>query len=87
MVLPPKVIHPEAELPGFKKNALSEAIEVETYAGKLHIEWDHDAAVTPMGQYSESLVPPSHNLTLFVRLFYAKISSKDIPRALATPEP
>jgi len=50
MEYPPKVIHPEGELPEFKKNALSEVIEVETYAGKLHIEWDHDAAVTPMGQ-------------------------------------
>lgn len=50
MVLPPKLIHPEGEQPLAKKNQLSEAVEVETYAGKLHIEWDPDAAVTPMGQ-------------------------------------
>ncbi len=36
MVLPPKVVHPEGE--------------VETYAGKIHVEWDPTAAVTPIGQ-------------------------------------
>jgi len=50
MVLPPKAIHPvgEAKLPA--KTALFEAVEVDTYAGKVHIEWDQDAAVTPIGQ-------------------------------------
>jgi len=50
MVLPPKVIHPqdEAQLP--EKTLLFEAVEVETYGGKLHVEWDKDAAVTPIGQ-------------------------------------
>ena len=32
------------------KTALFEAVEVDTYAGKVHIEWDQDAAVTPIGQ-------------------------------------
>jgi hypothetical protein len=32
------------------EDVLPEAVEVETYAGKLHIEWDPDAAVTPIGQ-------------------------------------
>jgi len=50
MVLPPKSVHPAGEQPLFKKSPFAEAIEVETYAGKLHIEWDPDAAVTPMGQ-------------------------------------
>ena len=50
MVLPPKLTHPmgEAKLP--EKTALFEAVEVETFGGKLHVEWDHDAAVTPIGQ-------------------------------------
>ena len=26
------------------------AIELETYAGKIHVEWDPTAAVTPIGQ-------------------------------------
>ncbi|MCU7940984.1 MAG: hypothetical protein KZQ68_17045 [gamma proteobacterium symbiont of Bathyaustriella thionipta] len=50
MILPPKIIHPvdEAQLP--EKTTLFEAVEVETYGGKLQIEWDQDAAVTPIGQ-------------------------------------
>ena len=50
MVLPPKLIHPtgEAKLP--EKTALFDAVEVDTYAGKVHVEWDQSAAVTPIGQ-------------------------------------
>jgi hypothetical protein len=33
-----------------QKRPLSTAIEVETFAGKLHVEWDPTAAVTPIGQ-------------------------------------
>jgi hypothetical protein len=50
MVLPPQVVHPEGELEKLQKQALSTAIEVETYAGKIHVEWDPTAAVTPIGQ-------------------------------------
>jgi hypothetical protein len=28
----------------------SSRVAVDTYAGRIHIEWDHNAAVTPMGQ-------------------------------------
>ncbi len=50
MVLPPKPSHPTGELLAIPLNPLAEAIEVETYAGKVHVEWDPDAAVTPLGQ-------------------------------------
>ena len=50
MVLPPEVVHPVGEVEIPKKQALSTAIEVETYAGKIHVEWDPTAAVTPIGQ-------------------------------------
>ncbi len=50
MILPPKPNHPKDEMPAPAKNHLLEAIQVETYAGKIHIEWDQEAAVTPMGQ-------------------------------------
>ncbi len=50
MVLPPKVIHPQGEAQLPEKTALFEAVEVDTYGGKLHVEWDQDAAVTPIGQ-------------------------------------
>lgn len=50
MVLRPKPIHPKNETNLPAKTKLSEAIEVETFAGKIHVEWDPTAAVTPIGQ-------------------------------------
>lgn len=50
MVLPPKPIHPEGEASLPRRTRLSEAIEVATFAGKIHVEWDPTAAVTPIGQ-------------------------------------
>ncbi len=50
MVLPPESDHPTGEQLPVSRNPLSEAVEVDTFAGKLHIEWDSSAAVTPMGQ-------------------------------------
>ena len=50
MVLPPQVIHPKGEEKLPVKTALFESVEVDTYAGKVHVEWDQDAAVTPIGQ-------------------------------------
>jgi len=50
MVLPPKPTHPMGEALTTPLNPLTQAIEVETYAGKVHVEWDPEAAVTPLGQ-------------------------------------
>jgi hypothetical protein len=50
MVLPPKATHPEGGMKLPEKNILSSAIEVNTYGGKIHVEWDPTAAVTPIGQ-------------------------------------
>ncbi|MCN4144839.1 MAG: hypothetical protein LC437_07285, partial [Thiohalomonas sp.] len=50
MVFPPKSDQPTADQILASRNPLSEAVEVETYAGKLHIKWDSNAKVTPMGQ-------------------------------------
>ncbi len=50
MILPPKTAHPVGEEILATKNQISEAIEVETFAGKIHVEWDPTAAVTPIGQ-------------------------------------
>lgn len=50
MVRPPKVTHPEGEP---KKDLVSHEIGrmvADTFDGKLHIEWDPDAQVTPLGQ-------------------------------------
>lgn len=50
MVLPPKTVHSAGEALIATKNALADAIEVDTFDGKLHIEWDPAASVTPIGQ-------------------------------------
>jgi hypothetical protein len=48
MILPPKVIHPEGDTePSLKKRELS-ALVADTFDGKIHIEWDPQAQVTPL---------------------------------------
>jgi hypothetical protein len=50
MILSSKVPHPKGgKLQAAKRPALA-ACTVDTYDGKIHIEWDPDAAVTPLGQ-------------------------------------
>jgi hypothetical protein len=47
---PSQVTHPPGDGPGGNL-ALSEApVSLETFGGKVHIEWDPEAAVTPLGQ-------------------------------------
>lgn len=50
MVLPPKTTHPEGELKELSKQLPSASTEVETFEGKIHVEWEPGASVTPMGQ-------------------------------------
>lgn len=50
MVISPKVSHSVGASPSPLKSVLPGVVDVETYAGKLQIEWDPDAAVTPIGQ-------------------------------------
>ena len=50
MDLPPKTTHPEG---AFEITAAQEeigALNADTFDGKIHIEWDPQAQVTPMGQ-------------------------------------
>ncbi|NOR80230.1 MAG: transposase [Methyloprofundus sp.] len=50
MVLPPKTIHPEGDREiAFPKRKIS-ALVADTFDGKIHIEWDPQAQVTPLGQ-------------------------------------
>ena len=50
MLLLPKCVHPrdEANLPVITEE--SGLLEVDTFDGKLHMEWDPTASVTPIGQ-------------------------------------
>lgn len=49
MVLPPKVDNLKGDRKAVQKSSAFCADVVDTYDGKIHIEWDPDAAVTPMG--------------------------------------
>lgn len=45
--LPPsQTVHPAGEAPGLPSGPLP----VDTYGGRIHVEWDPQAAVTPLGQ-------------------------------------
>mgnify|MGYP003441433632 FL=1 len=54
MKLPIKSSHPEGELSNNcgKANLVAENVKiaVETYGGRVHVEWDPHASVTPLGQ-------------------------------------
>ncbi len=50
MVLPPKTTHSKSESKPDSQKGLFEPVEVDTFDGKLHVEWDPSAAVTPIGQ-------------------------------------
>ena len=47
---PSKSLHPAGERTVSKKAIKKVHLPVDTYAGKLHVEWDPSAAVTPLGQ-------------------------------------
>jgi hypothetical protein len=50
MVLPPKVIHPKGDTELCLKKREISALVADTFDGKIHIEWDPQAQVTPLGQ-------------------------------------
>ncbi len=50
MVLPPKVTHPIGEQEIQLKMREIPALVADTFAGKIHIEWDPQAQVTTLGQ-------------------------------------
>lgn len=43
-------IHPKGEKRPAKTGHLTNRVAVDTYAGRVYIEWDHETPVTPMGQ-------------------------------------
>lgn len=46
----PSMIHPEGEGANKALEVKETALEVDTFAGKVHVEWDPEASVTPFGQ-------------------------------------
>lgn len=52
MKLPPSKIHPQGEN---QKHQIAQAVDkvaVDTYGGRVYIDWDHDTPVTALGQLS-----------------------------------
>ena len=50
MVLPPKNTPPAGDSLSTLKTTQMQPVEVDTFDGKVHVEWDPTAAVTPIGQ-------------------------------------
>lgn len=48
MMQPPELVHPEGEKNLVKESSKNEQISVETFDGKVFIEWDPEASVTPL---------------------------------------
>ena len=45
----PQPCHPAGGLPSVERDAAVGPVVVDTYAGPVQVEWDPDAAVTPLG--------------------------------------
>ena len=45
-----EITHPLGEENPLAVSAIGDQPAVDTYAGKVHVEWDPTAAVTPIGQ-------------------------------------
>jgi hypothetical protein len=43
-------IYPPGEAPSTALTALTGPVAVDTCGGRIHVEWDSQAAVTPLGQ-------------------------------------
>lgn len=50
MKLRPKPVHPKGEILLAEKPDILAPIDVDTFDGKVRVEWDPDASVSPMGQ-------------------------------------
>jgi len=48
MILPPKLTHPEGEEKPTENSSNYDQIDVETFDGKVFVEWDPEASVTPL---------------------------------------
>ena len=41
--------HPTGDQPSVERAISRESVSLDTFAGPVHVEWDPDAAVTPLG--------------------------------------
>jgi len=54
MVLPPQNTYPKDEPPFSAQKTINQLLEIDTYDGKLHVEWDPNASVTPIAYSGRS---------------------------------
>lgn len=50
MKISSKKINPEGEKQNGKLDRISNMVAVDTFGGRVHIDWDHNTSLTPMGQ-------------------------------------
>jgi len=50
MIISPSKIHPKGENPKRQIEQAMDKVAVDTYGGRVQINWDHETPVTPMGQ-------------------------------------
>ena len=72
MSLVPKITHLEGEEQAVSNGLIPDQIEVEIYDGKIFVEWDPDATVTPLGQlpypvFKSSLEAQGQNLPRYIQ--------------------
>jgi hypothetical protein len=48
--LPPLLVHPSGDLALVDRDGLPADVVVDSYAGRVHVGWDSEAALTPLGQ-------------------------------------
>jgi hypothetical protein len=84
MVFTPDTVHPLGEADRVDNSSLSKAIEVETFAGKVHVEWDPTAAVPPIGQlpFFIELLKLGHRFNLWVEGCPLHYTSNNAPKKI-----
>jgi hypothetical protein len=70
-----------------ERRPLSAAIEVETFAGKVHVEWDPTAAVKPIGQlpFFIEFLKLGQRFTPWVEECTLRYFSNNAPHPVARP--
>jgi hypothetical protein len=43
-------VHPTGEAPKLAGGSLPQGVSLDSFAGPVHVEWDSEAALTPLGQ-------------------------------------
>lgn len=77
-------VHPAGETQELVKSEENSPLEVDTFDGKLHVEWDPEASVTPLGQLSFFIqyLKLGHRLMPWVKDCPLKYASNNAPEKI-----